>query len=69
MGIFDRNPAAVFLANIVSCEDCPYPCNARERSSQANCEEHMSKLLQDGKIHILIQWKDTLLKETEIKEK
>ena len=59
------SPAAEFLASIMRCEDCEYPCIARENSSQANCERHMEKLLKENKIAIRVVW----YKDVEIKPK
>ena len=57
------NPFALFLSEILRCEDCEFPCEAKEHSSQANCERHMRELLRDGKISITIVWhKDITLK-------
>ena len=57
MGVFNvSNPGAKFLASIMRCEDCEYPCIARENSSQANCERHMEELLHEKKVSITINW-------------
>ena len=57
MGLYtERNPRAVFLASVMRCEDCEYPCEARENSSQANCERHMEELLQEKKVSVSSQW-------------
>jgi hypothetical protein len=60
MGIISdwgSDPAALFLSEVMRCEDCEYPCVARENSSQANCERHMRELLKDGKVSITVSWR------------
>ena len=59
MGIisdWDENPVALFLSKVVRCEDCEYPCRLKEQASQAACASHMKQLLNEGKVHIGIQW-------------
>ena len=51
------NPCAVFLSRVMRCEECEYPCQAKENSSYANCETHMKKLLEEGKVGIKIVWR------------
>ena len=33
------------ISETMTCDKCPYPCDARENSSQANCVLRWSKIL------------------------
>lgn len=33
------------ISETMICEKCPYPCNAKEHSSLANCVMHWSEIL------------------------
>ena len=33
------------VANVMSCDRCPYPCKAKEHSSPANCFYHWYDIL------------------------
>ena len=55
--LINAHPGATFLAQVVDCDDCEYPCKARENSSQYNCEEHMLEALKDGRVSIVIRWR------------
>ena len=52
-----HSPATYFLSHVMRCEECEYPCQAKEQSSYANCESHMKKLLEEGKVGIKIVWR------------
>lgn len=45
------------ISETMSCEKCPYPCNAKERSSQANCVIRWSEIL--SQINPDADWKET----------
>lgn len=56
MGIFNRDPVAKFLAAVVPCEHCLYPCKSKGHSSTANCEIHMKELVREKKVHVHVEW-------------
>ena len=56
MGFFERDPVSTFLASVVSCDKCLYPCELKENSSTHNCEKHMKELIKEKKVHIHIEW-------------
>lgn len=56
MGFFDRDPVAEFLAAVVSCEHCLYPCKLKGHSSLFNCENHMKELVREKKVHVHVEW-------------
>lgn len=33
------------ISETMQCDKCPYPCKAKEKSSQANCIRHWSEVL------------------------
>lgn len=33
------------ITSVMPCEKCPYPCQARENSSQANCDRRWYEIL------------------------
>lgn len=44
------------ISETMPCDKCPYPCKAREKSSQANCVMHWCETL--SKIDTDIDWKE-----------
>lgn len=44
------------ISETMTCDKCPYPCKAKEQSSQANCVTNWSEIL--SKINPKIDWKD-----------
>lgn len=35
------------ISETMQCDKCPYPCKAKEKSSQANCVRHWSEILSN----------------------
>ena len=57
LGFYEgHDPVAVMLSETMRCEDCEYPCVAKEYSSYANCEHHMQQLLEEKKIGVVVYW-------------
>ena len=48
------------IVNTMTCDKCPYPCEAKENSSFANCAINWSKIL--SKIDPNTDWKETRYK-------
>ena len=55
--------ADVRLANVIKaitkvmpCSECPYPCMAKEHSSQANCDRHWYEILQAAMCTTTSNW-------------
>ena len=48
------------ISETMTCNKCPYPCNAKENSSQANCVIHWSEIL--SKIDPSCDWKEVRYK-------
>lgn len=44
------------ISETMTCVKCPYPCKAKEQSSQANCVTNWSEIL--SKINPKIDWKE-----------
>lgn len=55
--VVDAYPMATFLSLMVGCDDCEYPCEAKENSSEYNCRSHMIELIKAGKVSVVIRWK------------
>ena len=43
------------ITHSISCDQCPCPCNARDNSSQANCDKHWFEMLQSFS---QVKWED-----------
>lgn len=43
------------ITHNMSCDKCPYPCKAKEHSSQANCDKHWFEML---KLFSQVSWED-----------
>ena len=52
------------ISETMTCEKCPYPCNAKEHSSQANCVTHWSKIL--SQINPDADWKEIRYRVSEM---
>ena len=44
------------ISETMTCDKCPYPCEAKEKSSQANCVMRWSEIL--SKIETDCDWKE-----------
>lgn len=44
------------ISETMTCDKCPYPCNAREKSSKANCAMRWSEILSEIKADC--DWKE-----------
>lgn len=44
------------ISKTMTCDKCPYPCEAKEQSSRANCVMHWSNVL--SKIEPDCDWKE-----------
>lgn len=44
------------ISATMTCDKCPYPCKAKEQSSQANCVMNWSEIL--SKINPKSDWKE-----------
>ena len=51
------------ITHNIPCDKCPFPCEAKWNSSQANCDKHWFEML---KLFSKVEWKDIMdeLQET-----
>ena len=54
----EYHPVAVFLSEVMRCEQCGFPCEMKENASMASCQRHLDQLVKSGKVRITVTWQD-----------